>query len=288
MESNNNSERDSFFSEKTGKILAIIGLLTIFIGTTIYLIFGSWSFSSILNEEIIGQFGEFIGGVVGSILAMSGIILYYVALKEQRKEIGVSQDALKCQVEALNQQIVEFREQKKEMQETRKLYDEQTKEFRRQTKISKHQQFASSFYSLLDVFINVREELNKEKNYFSSIYEELRIIDNNQQSSIINIFKAINKKYIELYYDHYLELNHYFKTFYRMVKLIEESGIEKSDKLVYFKIFRSQITSKELLLFFYNCHSELAKKVRSFVIKYDLLKDLSLLDRIEFNFKGSN
>ncbi len=289
METNENTNTNSFFSEKTGKILAISGLISILIGVIIFFIFGSWNFSTLLDEAKIGQFGDFIGGVVGSILALAGIVLYYVALKEQRKEIVVSQNAFRYQVEALNQQIVEFREQKIEMQETRKVYDEQTKEFKRQTDISKQQQFDSSFHSLLDVFINIRKEFNISvdgKNYFSVVYDKLR--DFMYDKSEIEIFEIINKRYVELYYDNYLELTHYFKTFYRIVKLIESSSLEQTQKEIYFKIFRSQITSSEILLLFYNYHSDLATKVRPLVIKYDLFKDLAILDRIEFNFKGDN
>ncbi|MBU1100220.1 MAG: putative phage abortive infection protein [Bacteroidetes bacterium] len=290
MEIDNDTNTNSFFSERTGKILAVSGLISILIGIVFFIILGSWGFSTVLDEAKIGQFGDFIGGVVGSILALAGIVLYYVALKEQRKEIGVSQNALNCQVEALNQQVEEFREQKKEMQETRKVYDEQTKEFKRQTEISKQQQFDSSFYSLLDVFINLRKELNSKvehKNYFNEIYGKLKSIVIKDISNF-EIFNTINKKYIELYYDNYSELTHYFKTFYQMIKLIETSVVEQAEKEKYFKIFRSQITSCELLLLYYNYHSDLASEVRPLVIKYDLFKDLSILDRIEYGFKGDN
>lgn len=290
MGTNNDKDAKSFFSERTGKILAISGLVSILIGVIVYLAFGSWGFTTTLDEAKIGQFGDFIGGVVGSILALAGIVLYYVALKEQRKEIGVSQNALNCQVEALNHQVEEFREQKKEMQETRKIYDEQTKEFKRQTEISKQLQFDSSFYSLLDVFINLRKELNsnvEEKKYFNKIYGELKSLDINGISAL-EIFNTINKKYLEIYFEHYSELTHYFKTIYRMLKLIESCVIEQSEKEIYFKIFRSQITSCELLLLYYNYHSDFATKVRSLAIRYNLFKDLSILDRIEFDFKGDN
>lgn len=290
MATNNDKDSKNFFSEKTGKILAISGLSAIVIGIIVYLFFGSWSFSTTLDESKIGQFGDFIGGVVGSILALAGIVLYYVALKEQRKEIGVSQNALNCQVEALNHQVDEFREQKKEMVETRKIYDEQTKEFKRQTEISKQQQFDSSFYSLLEVFINLRKELNRtveDKKYFTGIYETLKSLDS-KDIPPTEIYNAINTKYLEVYFENYSELSHYYKTTYRLIKLIESSSIQQSEKEVYFKVFRSQITSCELLLLYYNYHSDLATKVRPLVIKYNMFKDLSILDRIEFGFTGNN
>lgn len=161
------TNKKTFFSEQTGKVLALIGLGGILLAGTIFTFFSSWSFSSTLDETILGVFGDFIGGVIGSILALAGIILYYVALKEQRREIRLSQEALKLQVEALNHQIDEFKDQKIEMQETRKVHDKQTLEFEKQTKLAKLQQFDASFYSLLNVFIELKKEIN---NGFSNKY----------------------------------------------------------------------------------------------------------------------
>ena len=43
----------------------------------------------ILDEAKVAQFGDFVGGVVGTLLAFVAAILYYVALKEQRKDIAI-------------------------------------------------------------------------------------------------------------------------------------------------------------------------------------------------------
>lgn len=285
-----NSKTYDFFTERTAIILAIGGLVSILIGIIVYFIFGSWKFSTVLDEAKIAQFGDLIGGVVGSILSLAGIILYYVALKEQRKDMVESQEVLNGQVEALKLQVEEFRAQKLEMQETRKVYLDQTKEFKRQTEIAKNQQFDSSFYSILNVFINLRKELNsncKGNSYFSQIYNQLKSIDITE-TSVISFYPTINSKYIELYYENYSELTYYFNTFYRIIRLIENSTIEQYEKELYFEIFRSQLTNRELLLLYYNYHSQIDTKDKHLVIKYKLFKDLSILDRIEFAFPGNN
>ena len=106
------------FSEKTAKVLSYIGLLSIVLGAVVFIVFRSWDFSWTISEEKVGQFGDFVGGVVGSLLAFVGVILYYIALTEQRKDIDINRKALETQVEALNQQIEEFKAQTKEMQDT--------------------------------------------------------------------------------------------------------------------------------------------------------------------------
>ena len=162
------------FSEKSAKILAWTGLLLIVASLFVFVIFRGWSFTWIIDEEKIGQFGDFVGGVVGSLFAFVGIILYYIALTEQRKDIEINRKALETQIEALDQQIDEFKTQTIEMQETRTVYEEQTnlyreqtnyyqqqvKELKDQTKIASLQHFNSEFYSLLGVFINIKNECN--------------------------------------------------------------------------------------------------------------------------------
>ena len=121
-----NNMKIDIFSEKTAKKLSWLGLILIVLGASVFIIFRSWEFSLTLNEEKVGQFGDFIGGVVGTILAFVGVILYYIALTEQRKDIAINRQTLETQVKALNQQIEEFKAQTKEMQDTRTVYEEQT------------------------------------------------------------------------------------------------------------------------------------------------------------------
>lgn len=280
---------DDFFSEKLGLILAGIGLISIFVSAIVFICCGDWFFTKTLDEAKVAQYGDFIGGVIGSLFALSGVILYYVALKEQRKEIGINQEALNLQIEALNHQVEEFKGQKEEMLETRKIYDEQTKEFKRQTDIAKLQQFDSSFYSLLNVLVNVRKELNENsgnKNYFESIYNKLKAVDI-KNKSIKDTFEIILNKYTEVFQENHSELTHYFKTVFQIIKMIDRSSIESLEKLQYANILRSQLTNPELLVLFYDYHSKFGEKVRPLSIKYRLFKHLNVLDRIEYEFNDN-
>ena len=127
------------FSEKTAKILSIIGVVFLIVSAIIFVLFGNWEFSAILDEAKIGQFGDFVGGVIGSLFAFVGVILYYVALKAQHEDVRTNKNALELQMKALNQQIEEFKAQTEELQETRKVYEEQTKLYREQTSYYKQQ-----------------------------------------------------------------------------------------------------------------------------------------------------
>ena len=100
-ENNEQDNNEIFFSEKTGKIFAIGGIAFIIMAAIIFILLGNWNFSQTLDEEKIAQFGDFIGGIIGSLFSLAGVILFYVALKEQRKDININQENLKLQNNAL-------------------------------------------------------------------------------------------------------------------------------------------------------------------------------------------
>ena len=282
------------FSEKTAKTLSWIGLILIVLGVVVFIIFRSWEFNLTLNEEKVGQFGDFIGGVVGSIFAFVGVILYYVALTEQKKDIEINRKALETQVEALNQQIKEFKAQTKEMQDTRTVYEEQTnlyrqqtnyyqqqvKELKNQTKVNSLQQFNSEFYSLLNVFISIKKDCEEPISKILGILKDKLLT---KADTICNRHSFLIEEYTKQYYNNTSSLSVYFKTFYRLLKMIENSNIEPEPKQRYAKTLRSQLSDNELLFLYYDYCSDLGEKVRVLSIKYNLFKHLNLMRKFELN-----
>lgn len=296
-ENNVQDKKEIFFSENTGKLFAIGGIIFIALATITFILLGNWSFSKTLDEEKISQFGDFIGGIIGSLFSLAGVILFYVALKEQRKDININQENLNLQNIALNQQVEEFKAQKKELIETRKVYEEQTTLFREQTNLYKQQnkelkeqsitaklqQFDSSFFSYLNMFINFKNTLDLKtdsKNYFGEVYLEILNIEL-KDKTLVDSFALIQAKYMEVFHLHKNELSHYFKTLYRIIILIDSSSIDEEKKRQYFKLLRSQLSDSELLVLYYNYHSHLGIKVRPYIITYNLLKHIRILDKIE-------
>ena len=164
---------DKIFSEKLSAVIAITSLICLLVSIYIFIIHGSWQFSPILDEAKVAQFGDFVGGVVGTLLAFVAAILYYVALKEQRKDIAINQKSMNLQNEALAKQIEEFEKQKEELALTRIVYEQQCKTMKEQEHTMKIQQFESSFYSFLNVYIAIKNELNtndEEKDFFKTIF----------------------------------------------------------------------------------------------------------------------
>lgn len=142
---------DSFFSDSLSFILSIVAFSCILISIIVFFVWGNWTFSWVLNEEKVGQFGDFIGGVVGTILAFVAAILYYVALREQRKDIRINQKVADLQYRALLKQIEEFEKQKEELELTRKVYEQQSRTMAQQERIMQQQQFENTFFNMLSL-----------------------------------------------------------------------------------------------------------------------------------------
>ncbi|WP_407478703.1 putative phage abortive infection protein [Elizabethkingia anophelis] len=264
------------FKEETASKAVITGLVIIILAFLFFIIKGSWELSvkSNIDEGIIGSYGDFIGGFVGTIFSLVGVILFYVSLKEQREDFQTNQKALENQLEAFQQQIKEFELQREELGETRKIFEQQTKTM-------KNQQFESSFYSLLNVFIDNRNRINEQR-LFKKIMDNMKMHSNVSDYTIT--IESVHENYFNEYISNKAELAMYFMALYRLFKIIEECHhLDGSEKTYYHKIIRALISKDELIVLYYNYHSDFGKKPLPIALKYDYFKHLETLSKIEFN-----
>lgn len=243
------------------------------------IVFFLWQENLTINEKIshdkFGTFGDFFGGIVGSIWSLCGIVLFYLALKSQRKDLKNNRKAVNKQIESLSVQIEEFQLQKEELKETRKVFIEQARTL-------KQQRFESTFFSLLDLYNKIILNFNQNNKDF---FKNLRIEFNNQVNSYTNITHEIAlKHYIEIFYTNKDELNSYFRTIYRILSFIDNSNLEEKEKTLYVKILRALLSENELLFIYYNAETKNGKKFYPLILKYNLLKHLSALSKLEFKY----
>lgn len=266
-------------TEKFSLLMVWASFIGLVCSSIIFIIFGDWSISLILDEEKIAQFGDFIGGVIGTLLAFAASLLYYVALKEQQKDVKINQNSL-------NKQIEEFGKQVEELELSRKVYTDQYN-------IMLFQQFENNFFAYFDIYLKVKDLLDKqnEKNdYFSDILRSLsstiKYTDLQGKNAIL-AYEYARNKYSHFFIKNRKAFAHYFRTMYRLVTIVTSSDILKSDreKMKYIKIIRSQMTEKELLLIYYDIHSPYAGKARQVFYEYNLLKHLPPLSKLEINNK---
>ena len=82
---------------KKGKYIYEI-IAFVFIIAGIFIIISAYSnFFPWLSSNNIGIFGDYIGGIVGSLWALAGVMLFYSALRKQREEIELQRLQLEDQ-----------------------------------------------------------------------------------------------------------------------------------------------------------------------------------------------
>jgi len=301
------------FTEKTGKKLMFIGIVLFILGIILFL----WQNISIdLSKQIdsskLSQFGEFVGGLIGSLWAFAGVILFYVALTEQREDIKTNREALKTQVKALETQIEEFKLQRVELEQTRDVFIDQSKTL-------KLQQFESTFFNSMILLNNIidnitfivpppqisyrlgeepafpqldRTKFYKGRECFKLFYDKLKlyyneliakyVLDNFIETYSLADFNIplpikedfANKAYVFLFENFQSDLGHYFRTIYNIVKFIKDN--QHDNPKYYTNLLRSQLSTYEHLMLFYNCQSDYGiEKFKPLIIVFSMLDNMS-------------
>lgn len=284
---------EKILTEKSSRNLITVGILIIVLGFALFL----WQ-NIQLNTSIkadtskIAEFGDFIGGFVGSIWALAGVILFYVALKEQRKDFSTNSKVLTAQVKALDQQIKEFELQREELKQTREV-------FQIQSETLKIQQFESTFFNLLNLHNKIVDSMDLVSATFDGktvtngrdcfnrfvrgYYNNYNTLKNNSSGDDLDIIK---KSYLKYYNKHQSDLGHYFRNLYNILKFINKSKVD--NKKDYSNFLRAQLSSQELILLFYNCLSDKGnEKFKPLIEKFQFLKNLpkdSLVDKQHMNY----
>lgn len=284
----------TILSEKFSIFLVFVGG-GLFIGFITAFLWNSYifDFNQSIDSEKFGQFGDIVGGVIGSIWALAGVILFYISLKEQRKIIDTSIESIKQQEIALKQQQKsidiqneDLELQRDEIQKTRAVLEEQRNVAKEQSIILKAQHFESNFYALVELNQKIKSNLlrsHEGKNHFSEIVGELR---NNLVNSWcpVSSYFICKKKYLQVFFKHKDVLGHYFKTIDRVFQTVENSQFDDSNKFFYLKTLRSQLTESELILLYYHSTTEFGDTLYSFSLKYNIFKHLPFTSKLECNF----
>ncbi|MEE3662144.1 putative phage abortive infection protein [Brenneria sp. g21c3] len=275
-----------FISEKFSRILIFLGFL-LFLGFVFSFGYKAilFNFDIPIKTDVFGQLGDVIGGITGSLWALAGVILFYAGLMEQRKDIITNKEALQKQINALENQREEIKLQREEYAMARKIYEEQRDVLKEQSRTSRIQQFESNFYSLIEIYTRIRNDILLSKDNIMKEINENIIITGEISKDIKKNVEIISRKYSSFYYINKDKISHYLKTIYRLYKVIDEQDdLDEKKKYFYSKIIRSQLIDEELYLIYYNSRSEYGKNFRRLILKYNILKHLTLTSKAEFVF----
>ncbi len=248
----------------------LVGLI-IFISSIFYFNHGEvFDKTRKINSSKFGDFGSFISGAVGTLWTLVSVILFYITLRLQRKELALQRDELEL---------------------TRGELQGQKNQMVLQNLTLKHQQFENTFFHLLNIHTSIVNSLDLRKaeekssvisegrDCFNIFYTRLEyyIKTKGTEQSINPKSSPIDdtiKSYYIFYEKNQNNLGHYFRNLYHIIKFVDNSEIQ--NKKTYTNFVRAQLSSHELALLFYNCLSENGEeKFKPLLERYALLKNMN-------------
>ena len=204
-----------------------------------------YSFDEAVATDAVGQYGDFIGGVVGTILS---IVLLYFTFGLQREDS--KNNARIYELQQLNDKFFKLLE----------IYNEQLKHL---------------VYKDVDETYVGKEALHRYLQDMQEGFDE-RIGYNVRRKRAI-------EAYFEFYANNHDFAPLYFRTLYRLFEEIDKSPKSVYDeKIKYIKIIRSQFSDSELVLIRYNAMTIMGSNFANYINKYNLLKHLPPLEMLEF------
>lgn len=195
--------------------------------------------------DVVGQYGDFVGGVVGTILS---IVLLFYTFGLQREDS--KKNARVYELQQLNDKFFKLMD----------IYDEQLKHL---------------VYKDEDITYNGKEALHRYLQDIQSGFDETIGYNLRRKRAVDAYFEfyANNRDFAPLY----------FRTLYRLFEEIDGSGDNIYDeKIKYIKIIRSQFSDSELFFMRYNAMTTMGGKFPQYINRYNLLKHLPPLELLEF------
>jgi hypothetical protein len=227
------------FTEKASKRLIWIGVVLIIVGLISFQIGEKFfDFKSEIKSDKIGQLGDFFGGVIGSIWALAGVILFYVALKRQTDALKDQRESTKATVESLRIQSEELKLQSKELQLQREELHQTREEFKinRLTNILfKQIEHVNSIISGFKFFSQfVGEPLSRQLSIEMIVYRIEGLEYENLTIEIHNLIDLNSSKIISL-------LTSVHSSFESFEKLLKKSSIEKQEMNQLKSLFKGNV-----------------------------------------------
>jgi hypothetical protein len=274
-------------------ILALIGFIVMLI--TIYLI-------KLQNFDIniIGQYGSFSSGFIGSLFSLAGFLLLFETLIQQQKLFNKQQfeskffDLLKLSRENMVQLKKRLPIKGDKYEEGRRVFVELRKEFGEiyhivkrinSTLESKIEEKDMVNISYLTLNYGVSETIFGEgQNPTSMLLNRLKYFsyDNVLCNKLVEeCRKCMDEegKYMK-FNGNLSRLSHYFRHLFQTIKFVDNSKfLTEKEKYFYIKTLRAQLSTHEQLILFYNSLSILGNnwtKNPDLISKYKLIKNIPL------------
>lgn len=205
-------------------------------------------FDGFVKTEVIGQYGDFVGGVIGTILS---VVLLSDTFKSQIKESKNNAQVFESQ--QLNELVFHLLDQ--------------------------YNSVVASFTIAKDDVHGIRTILNgKEGLHYALVkmQEEFASLDMTHSRKVaLGLFQS--------FYDSHEDFAPiYFRTIYRIFDVIDKAEVNDDVKVKYAKLIRCQFTETELVMLRYNAMWPVGKNMRVLINEFNLLKHIRPLELLEY------
>ena len=225
-------------------IIFCAGLALLFL--FLFLINRPYDFRWPLATDIVGHYGDFVGGFVGSLLSV--VLLYYT-----------------------------FKSQISESKENAKVYIKQQFNETFFHLLHQYNSIIRSISARMEneelATLHGKEALHYYVQQMQTEFDRGEFYENRKEAvGCFMNFYAAHEDFTPIYY----------RTLYRIFDMIEVTDIAKEEKVEYAKIVRSQLTDSELVLLRYNAMTVYGRNMRKYVVKYNLLKHMPAMGLLEY------
>ena len=225
----------------------------------------SINLSATIEHELFGTYGDFIGGILGTFVALYSV---YMLVRTFQNQILTNENVV-----STNKSVVKANESSIETNSKLVI----------QTSL---QIFDSRYFALFQLYKDAVSAYDcgdiKGRSAFEEIVRQFKIkgLDNKTEYKRRSI-SAVTE-YLNLYVSNRRNMSVHFRVLYLLTKLTAEEKIYDSYRASYAKSIRGQLSDEELLILRYNCLSPYGEKMRIYVNKFNLLKHMPIMDLLEF------
>ena len=239
--------------------LILVAVFLAILGFFFFISHRYFSLAKPIDGAVWGEFGDFIGGVIGTIIAYISIRLLVATLNTQALGNIIAKETA-----------------------NRNLYE--TKLQRLNTNF---QMMLEQYKKTLDKFNandrnqNAPKGLDYLKKRVKGIYNRYNCNDENYHVRNTDAIKAFNDFYIA----NRAVASVYFRIIYRLLELIFTSTIESEDQAVFAKMLRCLLSEEELFFIRYNAMTPNGANMRKYLNQFNMMKHLSELSILEFKYR---
>ena len=237
----------------------LVGGVIVFLLLSIWVVYAflkgqPYGLSMQANAEQWGQYGDFIGGFLGTLVAF--ISIYYLvgtlkAQKDANEKLKNSNEEA-SNINTLQQTDTKIRHLLKYYNDIRESYPKSSE--------------GQALKAIVDQLSEVR--INTEPHYANRLAQAREVFDSQFY---------IKKRSVAAVQ---------FRVLYQIMSLVSSIDEEKNRdaKVFYGKLVRSQLGEDELLLLRYNCWCKYGEAMRQHINRFNLLKHLPALSLLEFQY----